>query len=184
MPLFLFLAWTEAHGPYDAPPSAFLDESNASRHLSSEVRNYRGMISCCDAGTANISAALKRKGMWDATLMLWASDNGAVTQGGEATGSNHPFRGGKGQMFEGGVRTVAFLAGGAVPHGAPRRSSAGGGRRRARPPAVKEWERPRGSGGGSGRGKPPAFGRWKRPRRAAGQSLRHGPAAAWPSWRT
>ena len=120
-PLFLFLAWTEAHGPYDAPPSAFLGESNESRSLSSDVRNYRGMISCCDAGTANISAALKRKGMWNTTLMLWASDNGAVARGGETTGSNHPFRGGKGQMFEGGVRTVAFLAGGAVPRGAPRR---------------------------------------------------------------
>ena len=36
----------------------------------------RSMVQCVDEGTANITAALKEKGMWETTLMVWTSDNG------------------------------------------------------------------------------------------------------------
>lgn len=45
-------------------------------------------------------------GMLDNTLLVLASDNGGCPAYG---GSNYPFRGFKHSMFEGGVRTPAFV---------------------------------------------------------------------------
>merc|ERR1719277_190938 len=70
-----------------------------------------GMVKCVDIATKNVTQALKQKGMWADTFFLWSSDNGAPQY---KNGNNHPFRGGKGTFFEGGVRVASFVAGGAV----------------------------------------------------------------------
>ena len=49
---------------------------------------------------------LDAMGMMDNTLVVFASDNGGCPSGG---GSNFPFRGFKHTLFEGGVRTPAFV---------------------------------------------------------------------------
>ena len=137
LPLFLYAAFPEAHEPYTAAPSKYEAHAIADATL----RSYRGMIACNDAGTAAIVGALKRQRMWNNTLLLWASDNGATTfvPGGHGamypvdapTGSNAPFRGGKSTMYEGGVRTVALLAGGVLPPDVPTRVDA--------PVHVADW---------------------------------------------
>ena len=55
--------------------------------------------------------------MWSRTLFLFMGDNGApVACGVEwCAGSNAPYRGGKGTLWEGGVRAPAILAGGWLP---------------------------------------------------------------------
>lgn len=53
--------------------------------------------------------------MWDTSLLIFLADNGGpVYEPGAA--SNFPLKGGKYSDWDGGVRTVAFLSGGAIPH--------------------------------------------------------------------
>jgi len=75
-------------------------------------------LMCVDEATANLTAALKSKRMWDNTLLLWTSDNGGVLV---EQGNNSPLRGGKATLFEGGLRVLSFVSGGLLPATAPRR---------------------------------------------------------------
>ncbi len=55
-----------------------------------------------DVSIANIVQALKDKGMYDNTIFVFTSDNGAMPKKGGA--NNLPLRGGKNTWFEGGIR--------------------------------------------------------------------------------
>lgn len=68
------------------------------------------MASAFDESLKNITEAMKGRGMWANTLVLFLGDNG-----GDRTKNNFPLRGGKYSDFEGGIRTVGVLSGGAVP---------------------------------------------------------------------
>ena len=48
------------------------------------------MFTAMDEGIGNVTDALRRKGMWDNTLVVAFSDNGGLTRQGA---SNHPLRG-------------------------------------------------------------------------------------------
>lgn len=54
---------------------------------------------------------LERLGEWDNTVVVFFSDNGGLPSHGSV---NHPFRGGKGDYWEGGVHVPAFFSGGFV----------------------------------------------------------------------
>jgi hypothetical protein len=111
-PLFLYWAQQVPHAPYNPMPE-FEDKLVAHEGR----RIAQAMITCADKATENVTKALQAKLMWDNALMLFASDNGGTQLG---NGNNYPFRGGKYSDFEGGVRTIAFLAGGALPTKAPK----------------------------------------------------------------
>ena len=75
-----------------------------------------------DSMLANITGAVKSKGMWDNTLLIFSSDNGGPTYWSETPGFNHgagannwPLRGSKADAFEGGIRVAAFVSGGIIP---------------------------------------------------------------------
>eukprot|EP00463_Aulacantha_scolymantha_P003550 TRINITY_DN4420_c0_g1_i1.p1 TRINITY_DN4420_c0_g1~~TRINITY_DN4420_c0_g1_i1.p1 ORF type:complete len:201 (+),score=18.93 TRINITY_DN4420_c0_g1_i1:271-873(+) len=70
------------------------------------------MVSVVDETVKNVSDALKEKGMWENTLLVWTTDNGSPVRVG---GSNAPLRGGKGSNWEGGIHVPAFITGGVVP---------------------------------------------------------------------
>jgi len=67
-----------------------------------------------DSGLGNITQALKDKGMWENTLIVFSSDNGGRADG-QFGGNNWPLRGMKFSDFEGGVRVSAFASGGLIP---------------------------------------------------------------------
>ena len=64
-----------------------------------------------------IEAALRARGLYRDSLVLFSTDNGGAVAG----VSNLPLRGDKETLYQGGVRGVAWVAGGVVQR---RRSSA------------------------------------------------------------
>lgn len=114
-PLFLYLAFTAPHSPYQAPQE-YLDKYN---HIEDPTRRtYAAMITSMDDEIGNVVAALVQKKMRENTLIVFMSDNGgnqSAMLAGDADVSklklpadNGPYRGGKGMLYEGGTRVPAL----------------------------------------------------------------------------
>lgn len=113
-PLFMYYAHQVAHVPLDTPPSKWFQNCT---HIKDPKRNtYCAMLAAVDDSLLQLIEKLKAKSMWDNTVLVVTSDNGAMPNiPGSFIGSagvNFPFRGGKGTAFEGGVRGVGFVQGG------------------------------------------------------------------------
>ncbi len=68
---------------------------------------FAAMVSYMDHNVGLILDQLEELGLTENTLILFASDNGPMTEGGhsaESFNSNGPLRGGKRDLFEGGIR--------------------------------------------------------------------------------
>eukprot|EP00939_MAST-03C_sp_MAST-3C-sp1_P003416 g3416.t1 len=108
-PLFLYLALHNTHAPLEAPWE-YVEQYAHFNDTKREI--FSGMLSFVDATVKNVTDALKAKGMWENSLVVWTTDNGSPVFVG---GSNHPLRGGKGSNWEGGTRVPAFVTGGYLP---------------------------------------------------------------------
>lgn len=114
-PLFLYLAFTAPHTPYQAP-AEYLDRYP--EITDPNRRPYAAMITAMDDQIGRVVAALEARGMRDNTLIIFSSDNGG-TRSARVTGesvvkgglppNNGPYRDGKGTLYEGGTRTVALV---------------------------------------------------------------------------
>ena len=117
-PLYLDLRYQGVHGPYVNPPAwEQVPNSTANQRICGAkyaCQIMESMVSVVDSGVANVTAALKAKGMWDNTLLIFFADNGGG-MGGSEPSNNYPFRGTKGEPWEGGIRVAAFVGGGLVP---------------------------------------------------------------------
>jgi len=101
-PWFIYLAYNAPHTPIMAPEA----DIEANSHIADRNRRvYAAMLTAVDRGVSGIYSALERTGALENTLVFFLSDNGAPP---ENSGSNAPWRGLKGDMFEGGIR-VPFL---------------------------------------------------------------------------
>ena len=112
-PLFLYVAYQAPHFPIMKPPAAYLKMYSGPQHASMRRRgalNRPATISALDAGVGEIVASLKRSGLWENSVLLFSTDNGGPVP----ASSNLPLRGTKESLYEGGVRGVALLAGGAL----------------------------------------------------------------------
>ena len=78
-------------------------------------RQLLAMIALVDEIVGNVTAAIRARGWYNDTLILFTPDNGGSVDTSENAGSNYPLRGGKYDGFEGGIRTAAFVSGGYVP---------------------------------------------------------------------
>ena len=108
-PLFLYLALQNTHDPIQAEPRF---EALYPHVEFTPRQTYLAMASAVDEIVANLTTELKDNGMWNRTLLVFSSDNGAP-----GSGSNFPLRGYKLSNFEGGTRVPAFVSGGILPHG-------------------------------------------------------------------
>ena len=114
VPLFLWLAFAAPQAPHQAPPQ-FLERYEDIHDP--DRRAYRAMISAVDDAIAEVLTALEKRGMLADTLILFHSTTGGALPTKYPIGegdtrseaaSNGPYRNGKGSLYEGGLRGVAF----------------------------------------------------------------------------
>ncbi len=98
-PFFLYLAFNAVHSPMQAPVKRLAEFEG----LKGEQRRlFASMTRAMDDAVGRVTAALRQQRLEEDTLILFLSDNGGPTA--ELTSSNAPLRGGKGQLYEGGIR--------------------------------------------------------------------------------
>ena len=102
-PLFLYLPFNAPHTPLQVTDKY----QKKYAHIKDESRRvFAGMVDCMDVAIGRVLAALESQGMRDDTLVLFFSDNGGRIRFGAR---NEPLRGGKKELFEGGIRVPTVI---------------------------------------------------------------------------
>jgi arylsulfatase A-like enzyme len=102
-PFFLYLAYNSPHTPLQAPDALLERVSSIQDPIR---RKYAAMICAMDDGIGRLAAMLEVLKLDNDTLIFFLSDNGGPTNVTHA--DNHPFRGQKGQVYDGGIH-VPFV---------------------------------------------------------------------------
>jgi arylsulfatase A-like enzyme len=110
-PFFVFLSHALPHRPYQAPgdPPLWVWKQGGSflnRRVDVVAPTYRRMLEEIDKSTGELIDTLKDLDLADDTVIVFLSDNGATRYG-----SNAPLRGGKDDLWEGGIRVPGFAWG-------------------------------------------------------------------------
>ena len=120
-PFFLYLAFTSPHVPLSESERWMELYGNSGVDLSHRL--YWAAISHLDEAVGRVVAEVDRLGQRDNTLIVFLSDNGAPGQPNrmqvkldlasypavQLPGDNLPFRGRKGNVYEGGIRTPGLV---------------------------------------------------------------------------
>ncbi len=88
---------------YDEKGTRYFNNPNMSENNS--VAIYAAMLESLDENIGKLISALKEKGVYENTLIVFYSDNGPTTNRVIRT----PFRGGKNSTYDGGLREPAFV---------------------------------------------------------------------------
>ena len=112
-PFFCYVPFNAVHGPLrspDRPRDSATPEWLAkyeAEGLPQPRRDYCAVMSHADARVGDILAVLHELDLEQRTLVVYLSDNGGILD--KYPSNNGPFRGGKGQTYEGGIRVPAVI---------------------------------------------------------------------------
>jgi len=125
-PFFLYFASLAPHAPYQAQKAD--EDRYASTIKDPTRRTYAAMITSLDDQIGRIVATLEKQGLRENTLIIFSSDNGGPRNAVVASGAHSPeeraaggvkqeslpanngdLRGGKGSLYEGGVRVPTIV---------------------------------------------------------------------------
>lgn len=113
-PFFVYVPFLAPHSPMQAPEE-LEDKYKKRRNLPTPRRTYAAMVDSLDQAVGRILTTLDKQGLRESTIVLFFSDNGGLKAFGA---DNTPWRGGKLETFEGGIRVNAIMrAPGRVPVG-------------------------------------------------------------------
>ena len=99
-PLFLYLTYQAPHAPITTPPQKYLQQYadqglfQGTSDTDRERRERYGTVSALDHGVGKVVAALKGAGLYDNSVVVFTTDNGAD----QVHAANYPLRGGKQQL--------------------------------------------------------------------------------------
>ncbi|MEM1059722.1 MAG: sulfatase-like hydrolase/transferase [Verrucomicrobiota bacterium] len=100
-PFFLYLAYNAPHTPIQPKPE-WVEKVRAREPEASDQRvRYLALTEHMDEGIGQVLDALEAAGVAGNTLVVYASDNGGEERAGAC---NDPWRGQKGDVYEGGIR--------------------------------------------------------------------------------
>jgi len=128
-PFYVHLAFNAVHGPLhwkDGSPYSSRDDWRqkvAARGVTNEAdQDYFAVVEHMDDRIGSVLDCLEKNHLATNTLVLFFSDNGALTRTyyyeNPAAGNNGPFRAGKATVYEGGIRVPGLLCWpGVIPAG-------------------------------------------------------------------
>ena len=103
-PFFMYLAYNAPHDPIQ-PPTEWLDKVlKREKKITSERANLVALIEHLDYNIGRLLTYLESSGTIDNTIVFFASDNGGKLSYGACNGN---LRGGKEDMYEGGIKVPA-----------------------------------------------------------------------------
>ena len=103
-PFFLYLAYNAPHTPIQ-PPREWVEKVKAREEgIGNRRARLVALIEHMDDGIGRVIASLKANDQWENTLLFFVSDNGGQLNVGANCGQ---LRGGKQDMYEGGLRVPA-----------------------------------------------------------------------------
>ena len=114
-PFLLYLAYYTVHTPLQAPADFGDEEQVWPRDEPRRVREvqnhavYAAMVETLDTSVGRILERLDALDLADNTIVFFFSDNGGLSTAEGAPTSNLPLRGGKGWLYEGGIRAPLIV---------------------------------------------------------------------------
>ncbi len=103
-PFLLYLPYYAVHKPLQAPQD-LIEKYNA-RLVGTKIDPiYAAMVDNLDQNIGRLVAYLDEKGLSENTVVIFASDNGAIG----SIADNSPYRLGKGHLYEGGIRVPLII---------------------------------------------------------------------------